>query len=74
MRDLDIATLERETKIFDEVLRGAPDSSVLVVLQLEARLGKPLALCSVYRMLSRLGLHKRARTRHPEGGPQARED
>ena len=73
------ATLEREAEILDEVLRGATDVAVLVVPQLkpkiEARLGKPLALSSVYRMLARHGWRKLTPdTRHPDGDPQARED
>ena len=43
--------------------------------EIEARLGKPLALSSVYRMLARHGWRKLAPdTRHPDGDPQARED
>lgn len=79
LRNRASATLEREAKILDEVLRGAADGAVLVVPQLkpkiEARLGKPLALSSVYRMLARHGWRKLAPdTRHPDGDPQARED
>jgi len=78
LRNRATATLEREAKILDEVLRGAADGAVLVVPQLkpqiEARLGKPLALSSVYRMLARHGWRKLAPdTRHPDGDPQARE-
>jgi len=51
---------------------------VLVVPQfkplIERRLGKPLALSSVYRMLARNGWRKLAPdTQHPQGDPQARE-
>jgi dienelactone hydrolase len=79
LRNRASATLEREAKILDEVLRGAAHGAVLVVPQLkpkiEARLGKPLALSSVYRMLARHGWRKLAPdTRHPDGDPQARED
>jgi dienelactone hydrolase len=79
LRNRATATLDREAKILDQVLRGAADGAVLVVPQLkakiEARLGKPLALSSVYRMLARHGWRKLAPdTRHPDGNPQARED
>jgi dienelactone hydrolase len=79
LRNRASATLGREAKILDEVLRGAAEGAVLVVPQLkakiEARLGKPLALSSVYRMLARHGWRKLAPdTRHPEGDSQARED
>jgi hypothetical protein len=73
------ATLERETKILDEVLSGAADGAVLVVPQfkpkIEARLDKPLVLSSVYRMLARHGWRKLVPgTRHRDGDAQARED
>ena len=79
LRNRASARLEREAKILDEVLRGAADGAVLDLPQLkpktEARLGKPLALCSGYRRLARHGWRKLAPdTRHPDGDPQARED
>jgi hypothetical protein len=79
LRNRAVATLEREAKVLDEVLRGAADVALLVVPQLkpkiEARLGKTLALSSVYRMLARHGWRKLAPdTRHPRGDLQARED
>lgn len=79
LRNRASATLEREASILDEVLQGAADGAVLVVPQLksaiEARLGKPLALSSVYRMLARHGWRKLAPdTQHPEGDPQVRAD
>lgn len=79
LRNRASTTLEREAKILDEVLRGAPDGTALVVPllkpQIEARLGKPLALSSVYRMLARHGWRKLAPdTRHSDGDSRARED
>ena len=69
LRNRASATLAREAKILNDVLRGAADGAVLVVPRLkakiEARLGKPLALSSVYRMLARHGWRKLAPdTRH----------
>ena len=71
-------TLEREAEILDEVLTGAMDGGVVVVPPLkekiEQRLGKPLALSTVYRMLARNGWRKLAPdTAYPKGDP-ARED
>jgi transposase len=73
------ADLDRERQILDEVLADAANGGVVVIPQvkpaIEAKLGKTLALSSVYRMLARQGWRKLAPdTRHPKGDPQARED
>lgn len=73
------ATLEREAQILDEVLKDAMRGGVVVVPPLkgriEARLGKAVALSTVYRMLARNGWRKLAPdTAHPQGNPAARED
>ena len=53
------ATLERETQILDEVLEGALRGGVVAVPPLkekiEERLGKPVALSTIYRILARNG-------------------
>lgn len=53
------ADLERERKILDEVLPDAATAGVVVISRvkpaIEAKLGKTLALSSVYRMLARHG-------------------
>jgi len=72
-------TLEREATILDEVLEGAMQGSVVVVPPLKERiaerLGKPVALSTIYRMLARNGWRKLAPdTAHPQGNPLARED
>lgn len=73
------ATLEREAQILDEVLEGAMHGGVVVVPPLkekvEQRLGKPVALSTIYRMLARNGWRKLAPdTAHPQGDASARED
>jgi Winged helix-turn helix len=73
------ATLEREAQILDEVLEGAMRGGVVVVPPLkekvEARLGKPVALSTLYRMLARNGWRKLAPdTAHPQGDASVRED
>jgi transposase len=73
------ADLQREGKILDEVLTRAASSGVVVIAQIkpaiEAKLGKTLALSSVYRMLARQGWRNLAPdTQHPQGNPQARGD
>lgn len=73
------ASLQQEARVLDEVFAGAEDGRVLVVPQMksliERRLGRALALSSVYRMLARHGWRKLAPdTQHPEGDAQARED
>ena len=71
--------LERERQILDELLPSAATGGVVVISRIkpaiEAKLGKPLALSSVYRMLARHGWRKLAPdTQHPQGDLQARED
>ena len=73
------ADLQRERQILDEVLAHAANGGVVVIPRIkpaiEAKLGKTLALSSVYRMLARQGWRKLAPdTQHPQGDPQARED
>ena len=73
------ADLQRERQILDEVLSHAANGGVVVIPRIksaiEAKLGKTLALSSVYRMLARQGWRKLAPdTQHPQGDPQARED
>jgi transposase len=73
------ATLEREAQILDEVLEGAMRGGVVVVPplkdQVAERLGKPIALSTIYRMLARNGWRKLAPdTAHPQGNASARED
>lgn len=64
--------LDRERKILDEVLSEADRGGVVNIPSIkpaiEAKLGKTLALSSVYRMLARHGWRKLATdTRHPQG-------
>lgn len=73
------ATLEREAQILDEVLEGAMRGGAVVVPPLKdkvaERLGKPVALSTIYRMLARNGWRKLAPdTAHPQGNPAAREE
>ena len=71
--------LARERQILDEVLPDAATGGVVIIPRIkpviEAKLGKTLALSSVYRMLARHGWRKLAPdTHHPQGDPEARED
>lgn len=72
------ATLEREAQIIDEVLAGMMRGGVVVPPlkeNVEERLGKPVALSTIYRMLARNGWRKLAPdTAHPQGDASARED
>ncbi|MDP2794198.1 MAG: winged helix-turn-helix domain-containing protein [Sulfurisoma sp.] len=73
------ASLEREAQILDEVLEGAMRGGVVIVPPLKEkiaeRLGKPVALSTIYRMLARNGWRKLAPdTAYPQGDPAARED
>jgi hypothetical protein len=73
------ATLEREAQILDEVLENAMRGGVVVVPplqgEIEKRLGKPVALSTIYRMLARNGWRKLAPdTTHPQGDASVRED
>ena len=79
LRNRATTTLELEAKILDEVLEGAVRGGVIVVPPLKEkiaeRLGKPVALSTIYRMLARNGWRKLAPdTVHPQGNPAARED
>ncbi len=71
--------LEGERQILDDVLPDAATGGVVVIPRIkpiiEAKLGKVLALSTVYRMLARHGWRKLAPdTYHPQGDPEARED
>jgi transposase len=73
------ATLAQEEQLLDEVMHEASEGGVLVIPRLkplmEERLGKSLALSSVYRLLARHGWRKLAPdTQHPQGDPVRRED
>ena len=73
------ADSDTERKILDEVLAHAATGGVVVIphfrTAIEAKLGKPISLSSVYRMLARNGWRKLAPdTNHPQGDAQARED
>ena len=73
------ATLEREAQILDEVLKDAMRGGVVIVPPLKdkigERLGKPVALSTIYRMLARNGWRKLAPdTAHPKGNPELRDD
>jgi len=73
------ATLAREAQILDEVLESAMRGGVVVVPPLKEkigeRLGKAVALSTIYRMLARNGWRKLAPdTAHPKGDPAVRED
>lgn len=58
------ASLEKESQILDEVLNQAATGGVVIVPPLkplvEARLGKPIGLSTLYLMLSRHGWRKLA--------------
>lgn len=73
------ADLDREAQILDQVLERASRGGVVVIPrlkpQIEAKLGKTIALSGVYRMLARHGWRKLAPdTQHPKGNPASRED
>jgi hypothetical protein len=72
------APLEQEAQILDEVLKEAPRGGIVVVPPLkekiEARLGRAVALSTIYRMLARHGWRKLAPdTAHPKGDEERRE-
>lgn len=78
MRNRAKASLEREAQILDEVLSEAKTGGVVIVPPLkpaiEAKLGKTLALSTVYQMLSRHGWRKLVPDKsHPKADPAARE-
>ncbi len=73
------ASLEREAQILEEVLKPAATDGVVIVPPLkpaiEARLGKTLALSTLYQMLSRHGWRKLAPEKsHPQADPAARDE
>ena len=73
------ASLEQEAKILDEALTEAATGGVVIVPPLkpviEAKLGKPLALSTIYAMLARHGWRKVAPDKiHPKSDPDAQED
>ena len=59
LRNHALADLEREASILDEVLADAQKGGIVVIPQLkpliEEKVGKPMALSTVYRMLVRHG-------------------
>lgn len=70
------ASLEQEAQILDEVLSQSATGGVFIVPPLkplvEAKLGKPLALSTLYQMLSRHGWRKLAPDKsHPQSDPAA---
>lgn len=73
------ASLEQEARILDEALTGAAAGGVVIVPPLkpviEAKLGKPLALSTIYAMLARHGWRKVAPDKiHPKSDPDAQQD
>jgi transposase len=73
------ATLDNETQALDRVMSTANVGGIVIIPRLhediQAALGKKVALSTVYRMLSRHGWRKLAPdTRHPQGDPQLREE
>lgn len=72
-------TLAEEKAMLDEVLDKAMQGGVVIVPPLQdkfaKKLGKTVALSTIYRMLARHGWRKLAPdTKHPEGNAQTRED
>lgn len=73
------ASLEREARILDEVLSEAATGGVIIVPplkpQVEAKLGKRIALSTLYAMLARHGWRKLApNKRHVQADQQAQVD
>lgn len=72
-------TLAEEGGMLDEILENAAQGGVVIVPPLQEKiiekLGKPVALSTIYRMLARHGWRKLAPdTEHPQGDAQVRED
>lgn len=72
------ASLEQEAQILDEVLDQAATGGVVIVPPLkpavEAKLGKKMALSTLYQMLARHGWRKVAPDKsHPQADPAAQE-
>ena len=78
LRNRALADLGREASILGEVLADAQKGGIAVIPQLkpliEEKVGKPMALSTVYRMLARHGWRKPAPdTCHPQGDAERRE-
>jgi hypothetical protein len=76
LRNRAATTLERESEILDEILKAATEGAVPMIpglkSALENRLGRPVALSTVYRMLARHGWRKLAPDiRPPQSHPTA---
>jgi len=72
-------SVEQEREVLAPLLERARTGGILVVGQLkaelEARLGRPMALSSVYNLLHRHGWRKLAPDkRHPQSDPQAQQE
>ena len=72
------STLDEEAAALDKVLHDAQHGGVVIIPrlkpQIEAALGKTMALSGIYRMLHRHHWRKLAPdTQHPKGDPLARE-
>ncbi|MDD2777112.1 MAG: winged helix-turn-helix domain-containing protein [Gallionella sp.] len=72
------ASLEREAEILDEVLAQAAVGGIVIVPPLkplvEAKLGKSMALSTLYQMLARHGWRKLVPDKsHPQSDPLAQE-
>lgn len=73
------ASLEQEAQILEEVLEQAATGGVVIVPPLkplvEAKLGKPLALSTLYQMLARHGWRKIAPDKiHPKADPATQQE
>ncbi len=78
LRNHALADLDEETQILNEVLANAQTGGITVIPQLkpliETKIGKPMALSTVYRMLARHGWRKLAPdTHYPKGNSQYRD-
>jgi hypothetical protein len=79
LRNRAYASTDTEKRVLDEVLKEASRGGVVIIPPLkekiEQRLGKTIALSTLYRMLARNGWRKLAPdTAHPKGNSQARDD
>ena len=73
------ASLEKESQILDEVLAQAATGGIVIVPPLkplvEAKLGKTMALSTLYQMLARHGWRKLAPDKsHPKSDPLAQDE
>jgi len=78
MRNHALMNLEREARILDVVLADAQKGGIIVIPQLKPvikeKVGKSMALSTIYRMLARHGWRKLAPdTYHPQGDKERRE-